>query len=175
MILKLKRTPGLYLVGFMGCGKTTVGRRLADELGWRFADVDEEIEAKTGMKIADIFDQRGEEEFRRIEHEAIAERVREIERGRPTVVALGGGAFTRDENVELVTEHGVAIWLDCPLEVCRKRVAETDERPLARDPERFARLYEERRPAYARADYRIETGDDPPEEVVRRILELPIF
>ncbi len=175
MIVKLKRTPGLYLVGFMGCGKTTVGRRLADELGWRFADLDADIEARAGMRIAEIFDRYGEEEFRRIEHEAIAERVREIERGRPTVAALGGGAFTRDENVELVTEHGVAIWLDCPLEVCRKRVAGTDDRPLARDPERFAELYKARRAAYSRADYRIETGEDPPEEVVRRILELPIF
>src|ERR1700683_3255811 len=74
MLLKLKRTPGLYLVGFMGSGKSAVGRLLADELGWSFADVDDDIEKEQGVSIADIFDTRGEEEFRRLEQEAIRKR-----------------------------------------------------------------------------------------------------
>ena len=84
MILKLKRTPGIYLVGFMACGKTTVGGGLAWELGWSFADIDEDIEAVQGIPIAQIFETRGEAEFRRIETAAIQERVRSIERGKPT-------------------------------------------------------------------------------------------
>src|SRR6185369_15725528 len=71
MDLRLKRTPGLYLVGFMGCGKSTVGRLVADALGWRFVDVDDDIEAREGCPISDIFETRGEREFRRIESEAI--------------------------------------------------------------------------------------------------------
>src|SRR5271169_400595 len=93
MILKLKRTPGIYLVGFMASGKTTIGRLLADELGWTFADMDQDIEFEQAASIARIFEARGEEEFRRIEQEALRRRVGEVERGTPMVVALGGGAF----------------------------------------------------------------------------------
>ncbi len=88
MILKLKRTPGIYLVGFMACGKTTVGRMLAEELGWHFVDLDDDIEAKPQCSIEEILDQRGEEELRRLEHEAIVSRVHAIEGGTPTVIAL---------------------------------------------------------------------------------------
>src|SRR6476661_507706 len=98
MNLKLKRTPGIFLIGFMGSGKSTVGRLLAEEIGWRFADLDEDIEHSQRRSVSDIFLQLGEEEFRRIEHEAIQQRVRSIRRGIPTVLALGGGAFTREEN-----------------------------------------------------------------------------
>src|ERR1035438_1003816 len=97
MILKLKRTPGLYLVGFMASGKTTIGRRLADELGWDFADLDEDIVDAQGASIVELFDSLGEEEFRKTEHAAIRKRVGQIERGRPMVVALGGGTFGRSE------------------------------------------------------------------------------
>jgi shikimate kinase len=102
MILKLKRTPGIYLVGFMASGKTTVGRMLADELGWSFADVDQDIEAAQGRAIAEIFDTAGEEDFREIEHAAIRKRVGEVERGKPMVVALGGGAFAQEANHALL-------------------------------------------------------------------------
>ncbi len=75
MILKLKQTPGIYLVGFMGCGKSTVGSALADELGWSFFDLDQEIEKAAGASVAEIFDQRGESEFRTLETEALKKRV----------------------------------------------------------------------------------------------------
>jgi len=175
MHLKLKRTPGIYLVGFMAAGKSTVGRELADALGWSFSDLDQEIEAEQGSSIAEIFDTRGEEEFRKIEREAVSKRVSLIERGKPMVVALGGGAFAQEANQVLLTRSGVPIWLDCPLERVRNRLAGAPERPLARDPEKFAQLYEERQAAYAKADYRIAVECDDPDEIVAAILKLPIF
>src|SRR5579864_454056 len=102
MILKLKRTPGLYLVGFMASGKTTIGRLLADELGWDFADLDEDIIAAEGAAIAELFDTSGEEEFRKTEQGAIRKRVGQIERGKPMVVALGGGTFVSEANQALL-------------------------------------------------------------------------
>src|SRR6185295_10159790 len=88
---KLARSPGLFLAGFMGSGKSTVGPMLAEQMGWEFVDLDAAIEQANGVAITEIFATRGEEEFRRIEHEALREQVRAAERGRPRVVALGGG------------------------------------------------------------------------------------
>ena len=109
MILKLKRTPGIYLVGFMASGKSTIGRLLADRIGWHFADMDEEIEAARDMRISRIFEAYGEAEFRRIEHAAMRARVKAIESGRPTVIALGGGAFVQPENYALLENNGITI------------------------------------------------------------------
>jgi shikimate kinase len=173
--IRLKRTPGIYVVGFMGAGKTTVGRLLAERIGWSFVDVDDDIEASAGMPITGIFDTRGEAEFRRIETEAIRARVRSIESGHPTVMAVGGGAFVQEANFEMLSGNGVSIWLDCPLEVLERRCREFTHRPLARDPERFARLLEERRPGYARADYRVAIDGDDPEAAVDAVLRLPLF
>jgi shikimate kinase len=175
MILKLKRTPGIYLVGFMGCGKTTIGRCLAEELGWSFVDLDAEIEKQEGLAIQEIFDTRGEAEFRRIETEALLKRVKIVQSGRPMVVALGGGAFAEQNNYELLENNGITVWLDCSLEIARSRVSENDARPLARDPERFAQLFEMRRKYYSRADYRVEITSDDPGVAVRQIIELPLF
>src|ERR1022692_5019344 len=97
MILKLKRTPGIYLVGFMGSGKSTIGRLLAERIGWHFVDLDEEIEAAERMSILEIFETRGEAEFRRVEREKLREHVRAIECGRPAVLALGGGAIVQPD------------------------------------------------------------------------------
>lgn len=175
MILKLVRTPGIYLVGFMGSGKTTVGRLLADRLGWTFVDLDADIEAGQQKTIARIFEREGEARFRELETEAIRERVRGIRSGRPMVVALGGGAFCQPGNVELLAENGVTVWLDCALDCVSRRVAEETNRPLASDPARFEQLYYARREAYARAEYRIDSGGDNPEEAVEAICRLPIF
>src|SRR5215831_1052623 len=116
MNLRLKRTPGIYVVGFMGAGKSTVGRHLAHRLGWSFFDTDHEIEAAEQSTIPEIFSSRGEPEFRRIESAILEQHVRWIERGRPAVLALGGGAFTLPANRALLAENGVSIWLDCPFE-----------------------------------------------------------
>lgn len=175
MILKLKRTPGLYLVGFMGCGKTTVARLVADELGWGFVDTDADIEAAQQRTIAQIFDEDGEAKFREIETAVIRRRVRMVQTGHPMVVAVGGGAFVQPVNFELLTEHGISVWLDIPLEMVIRRVGVATDRPLARDPQKFEELYLARREAYARADFRIEVVGDDPMPVVKSILKLPIF
>jgi len=175
MLLKLKRTPGLYLVGFMGCGKSAVGRLLAHELGWPFADVDEDIEAAQGVSIVDIFDQLGEPEFRTIEREAIRKRVRDVESGKPLVLALGGGAFADPHTQKLLEERGVTLWLDCSFpRICTRLEGQT-HRPLARDPEKFRQLYDDRRETYSKAEFRIEADTDDPGAVMREILKLPIF
>lgn len=174
MILKLKRTPGIYLVGFMASGKTTVGRMLADELGWNFADLDQDIEADRRMKVSEIFDTLGEPAFRDMEAAAIEKRVRSVERGRPTVMALGGGSFAEERNYRILTDHGITIWIDCPLEIIRDRVASSTHRPLARDAHKMAQLYDARRDNYMRAEYRVETNGDSA-AVVQTILKLPIF
>ncbi len=175
MLLKLKRTPGLYLVGFMGSGKSAVGRLLAHELGWPFADLDEDIEKAHGVSIAEIFDQRGEHEFRKIEHEALRKRVREVECGRPLVLALGGGAFVDPANRKLLEERGVTMWLDCSFPRICSRLEGQTHRPLARDHHKFRQLYDDRRDAYGQAEYRIEADTDDAAAVVAEILKLPIF
>lgn len=175
MILKLKRTPGIYLVGFMACGKSMVGRALAENIGWAFADIDEEIEAEQKTTILEIFDTRGEEEFRRLETDAIWRHVQLVRSGHPLVVALGGGAFARQVNYELIENNGVTVWLDCPLTLIRHRAGLSGHRPLARDPVKFEILYYARRESYARADYRVEVVGDDPVATVNAILKLPIF
>ena len=172
MILKLKRTPGIYLVGFMGSGKTTIGRLLAEQLGWQFADLDDDIEDQKAMPITEIFDALGEGEFRRIETAALARRVHDIENGAATVLALGGGAFAQPVNVQLVADRGISAWLDCPAETAWKRVSGASHRPLARDREQFLELYAARRPHYSRADCRIEILSDDPAVAANAILSL---
>jgi len=170
MNLKLKRTPGIYLVGFMGSGKSTIGRLLAHRLGWSFFDTDEEIEAAERTTIAKIFEGRGEQEFRRIETEIVRQHVRFVESGRPSVVALGGGVFAQPQNRELLENNGITVWLDCPFEIVTRRVAQASHRPLARDPEKFEELYRARLEAYRLADMQITIGGDDPTEAVEAIL-----
>jgi len=175
MNLRLKRTPGLYVVGFMACGKSTVGRVLADRLGWSFIDIDDEIEAAGKTSIAAIFETQGEAEFRRMESRAIAQHVSRIERGQPAVLALGGGAFVDPANRDLLLGNGIAIWLDCPLEVVHRRAALASHRPLARDPEKLAALYAARRECYALADLRVAIESDDPAAAVECILAHPLL
>jgi shikimate kinase len=175
MILKLKRTPGIFLVGFMGSGKSTVGRALAQELGWTFADLDEDIEKREGMSISQIFDTRGEAEFRNAETAALRERVRAVEGGRPCVIALGGGAFLREENFLMVSNNGVSVWLDCSFSTVERRLAGYGHRPLARDPEKLRELFAVRRTGYERADYCVAVENDDAATTAAKILALPLF
>lgn len=175
MNLKLKGTPGIYLVGFMGSGKSTIGRLLAHRLGWSFFDTDAEIEAAERTSIAEIFDTRGEPEFRRIESEILRQHTRWIERGRPAVLALGGGAFIQPENRRLLEERGITVWLDCPFDLVAGRVAQAAHRPLARDPEKLAALYRLRRDVYSLADIHISIQGDDPAEAVDAILGHPLL
>jgi shikimate kinase len=175
MTLKLKRTPGLYLVGFMAAGKTSVGRLLADELGWCFIDIDSDIEAQEGKTIAEIFRAHGEARFREIESQVIRNRVSLIEAGDPCVVALGGGAFVQKGNWQLIQNNGVTVWLDCQLETVHQRLGEDVTRPLAQDRGALQKLFEDRRVLYARADFRIEVDTAEIREIVQKILALPLF
>ncbi len=175
MILKLKRTPGVYVVGFMASGKTTVGRMLAAHIGWPFADLDEDIEKHEHQSIVEIFEKRGEAEFRRIERERIWKRVHAVECGRPLVMALGGGTYAQPENAELLANNGVTVWLDCPLQMIEERVKHQNHRPLARDLDRMRKLYAERRPFYERADFRIDACSEEPRRNLESVLALPIF
>lgn len=158
----------------MGCGKSTVGRALAEELGWRFVDLDEDIEKQQGSSIAEIFDTRGEPAFRMIETAALRNMVRAIECGRPHVVALGGGAFLQEQNQELVNAKGISIWLDAPLETIEKRLAGQNHRPLARDSQKFRALFDARKEGYARAEYRVDASSQDFADIVREILGLQI-
>jgi len=174
MDTSLKRSPGVYLTGFMGSGKSTVARALADRLGWSFVDLDAEIESAENATIAEIFELRGEPEFRRIETETIRRVMRTVERGMPTVIALGGGSFVQPANAALLATHGISIWLDCPFEIITQRIIESESRPLARDPEGFRKLYEERQAAYSRAHYRVD-GACEVDQAVQSILDLPFW
>jgi shikimate kinase len=93
----------------------------------------------------------------------------------PSVVVLGGGAFVQPRNFEILENNGVTVWLDCPLEIVRRRLGDDFTRPLARDVKGLERLYQDRRPLYSRADFRIEVADDNVEAIVQRVLALPIF
>ena len=116
-----------------------------------------------------------EEEFRNTEQAAIRKRVGQIERGKPMVVALGGGTFVPQAIQEFLIENGITVWLDCSFERVSARIQGSSHRPLARDPEKFKKLYQDRRDAYGNAEYRIEIQGDDPAPVVAAILKLPVF
>lgn len=158
----------IYLVGFMGSGKSTVGKRLAETLGVPFVDLDDDIEAAAGRSIADIFTADGEAAFRDAEHAALRERAR---RKDAAVVALGGGAFTFARNRELLQGAGHTVWLDCSYELAHRRVSGFEHRPLAKDPIRFRALYDQRVADYALAEIRIPITTDDPGDAVHLILE----
>lgn len=176
MTLKLKRTPGLYLVGFMCSGKSTVGRALAEVLGWRFIDIDHEIEQEQKKTIREIFQEQGEAAFREIESDILGRNVVRVEAGSPSVLALGGGSFVQPRNWELIANNGVTVWLDCTLDTVLQRLGDGDRtRPLAADRSQLQQLYGDRRPLYGRADYRVEVDSDDDAAIVQKILQLPIF
>ncbi|UOR15142.1 shikimate kinase [Qipengyuania aquimaris] len=160
----------LVLVGLMGVGKSTIGRRLAGVLGRSFVDADEEIERAADRSVGEIFEAHGEAYFRDGERRVIA---RLMEEGHG-VIATGGGAFVDGETRALVLEHGLAIWLDCDLDTLVERTSRKDTRPLLKtgDPrEILFNLKEQRGPAYAQAQIHVVTDDGPHEATVARILE----
>lgn len=165
--LKLTRT--VALVGLMGAGKTTVGRRLAQALGCRFADADVEIAAAAGRTIPEIFAEHGECAFRRGERLVIARLLREP----PLVLATGGGAFIDERTRALMKERAISVWLKAPLDVLMKRVSRRDDRPLLKEDDPASvmeRLMAERYPIYAEADIIIETGGGPHRSAVADII-----
>jgi shikimate kinase len=166
----------VFLVGFMGCGKSTVGACLAQRLAWKFIDLDEQIEQAEGRSIAEMFAQAGEARFRQIEYDALRRILEECGRPGGRVVALGGGTFVQPRNFDLLQRWRVlTIWLECPMEELLLRCALMKNRPLFRDEASFRQLYEERLPYYQQAAFRVPAGQANPNEVVNRILALKPF
>ncbi|WP_432769825.1 MAG: shikimate kinase [Sphingopyxis sp.] len=160
----------IVLVGLMGSGKSTVGRRLAARLGMRFADADDEIEQAAGMTIADIFARFGEAHFRDGERRVIARMLG----GPPHVLATGGGAFINDETRELILKDSVCIWLDADVATLVERVGRRGHRPLLKDRdagEVLRELAAVRNPIYAEAHLRVSSASTPHDQTVRAILE----
>jgi shikimate kinase len=158
----------IFLVGFMGSGKSTVARRLAEHVGWDAVDTDDLVERRAGRTIEAIFVESGEGRFRSLEQEAL-----ESLDGRPrTIVSTGGGLFLGLAQRRWMRSRGTTVWLDAPLEVCRARIGPGPGRPLWRseDPIALRAMYERRRAAYALADVRVDAGTGAPEELVGAIL-----
>lgn len=162
----------IYLIGFMGAGKSSVGVILAQQMGWPFIDLDLVIEAGQGASIRQIFEQAGESFFRQLEHAALLE----VARKSPAVIALGGGTFVQKANFEFIRQtRGATVWLDCPFEDLWQRCSTMENRPLFRDRQSFLKLYEQRLPYYRQAEFKIAAGGRSPEEVVQEILKLGLF
>jgi shikimate kinase len=163
----------VFLVGFMGAGKTAVGQRLAQQLGWRFVDLDEEIERQAERSIAQIFKTSGEAEFRKLETEMLSKLLQQVSVGEPAVVALGGGTFVQRENVEKLREAGArVIFLDAPLEelLSRCEAQQGRIRPLLKyDAEALNVLYAERRPLYLGAETTVHTSGKSVAEVASEV------
>jgi len=158
----------IVLIGLMGTGKTTVGRRLARRLGVRFIDSDMEIEKAAQLKVSDIFAIYGEPEFRSLERRVIER----LLSGKPCVLATGGGAFMDSQTRQLIKDNGDSIWLDADIDVLVERTSRRDTRPLLEtgDPaEILTTLAEKRNPIYAEADIRVESARGTHDVVVDAI------
>ena len=158
----------IYLVGFMGAGKTEVGRRLAELLGWPFVDLDLEIEKCEGMPIPEIFQRRGEAYFRELERN----RLQRVSEGRNAVVAVGGGGCCSTANQEVIERTGISVWLDAPLEtLCARCSGSPGSRPLFASMEVMAQLLESRRPFYARARLHLQVAGRSVDDLAQQILQ----
>ena len=159
----------IVLVGLMGAGKTTVGRRLAKRLGIGFMDADAEIERAAGKTVAEIFEEDGEAFFRAGEERVIA---RLLNDG-PQVLATGGGAWMSEATRQAVREKGISVWLRADLDVLMERVSRRPGRPLLKNPDPRAvmrKLMDERYPVYAQADVTVESREAPHQTIVNDII-----
>jgi shikimate kinase len=160
----------IFLIGFMGAGKSCVGQALSRRLNWRFEDLDERIVVREGRPIEQIFRESGEPGFRWVEHVALRELMFELD-GSRAVVALGGGAFAQAENIALIAITGAkTVFLDGDTEeLLRRCQGDGTKRPLLRDEGEFRRLYQSRRASYLGASLRIETGGKDVDTVVEEL------
>jgi shikimate kinase len=167
----------VVLIGFMGAGKSSVGRVLSEQLGWQFEDLDERIERREQRTVAEIFRDSGEPEFRRAEHAALRELLLELHAGAERVVALGGGAFAQKRNAALIEAGGVlTVFLDAAVEDlwlrCRQQADQQGmERPLLGSRERFSELYAARRIHYLQAAFRQDTSGKAVERIAAELIQ----
>ena len=160
----------IVLVGLMGVGKSTVGRNLANAIGRKFVDADDEIESAARLTISEIFEEFGEAYFRDGERRVIARLLDE----HSGVIATGGGAFVDDETRALILDRAIAVWIDCDIDTLVERTSRRDTRPLLKsgDPQEIlTRLYTEREPFYSQAQVRVLSRDGPHIETAVTILE----
>ena len=158
------------LVGLMGAGKSSVGRRLAAALGVPFRDSDDEVELAAGQSVSDIFTSLGEPAFREGERRVIARLLDDP----PHILATGGGAFVNEQTRQLIKDKAISVWLKADIEVLARRVGRKDTRPLLRDkdPRKVLQgLAEVRNPTYAQSDIVVETGDTPHQASVDAVLK----
>lgn len=168
-LVKGWRGKPVALIGLMGAGKSTVGRRLAKQIGWRFVDSDEEIESAAGCSIADIFAIHGETIFRDLEKRVISRLLMEDS----LILATGGGAWIQPPVREIIKDKATSVWLRADLDVLTDRVSRRDHRPLLETGDKRAildRLMEERYPIYQEADLIVDSNQGPHEEIVDRII-----
>ena len=161
------KTDKIYLVGFMGAGKSSVARTLGRRLDWKVEDIDARIERAERRDIPTIFRDAGEPYFRAREREALVQLLPE----RGTVVASGGGTFADPANRELMLRDGAVIWLDAPLSTVLSRIPLDGRRPLATDRLAMEQLYNQRLAAYRLAHFRVDAGRGSVEELVDHIFE----
>ena len=160
----------IALIGLMGAGKSSIGRRLAQTLDLPFRDADEEVEQAAGRSVSDIFAELGEPAFRAGERRVIARLLTEA----PHVLATGGGAFMDPQTRALIAEHAVSVWLKADVEVLARRVARKSDRPLLRggDPAQILReLAQARYPVYALADITVDSVDTAHSSTVHAIVQ----
>ena len=160
----------VVLVGLMGVGKSTVGRRLARRLGLSFIDTDEEIEGAAGYPAAEIFERYGERDFRDGERRLVARLIQ----GDVRVIATGGGAFVDPGTRQLLNERAITVWLDAPVDILAERTSRRDTRAQLRNGDRkevLQRLAEERRPSYEEAHIHVKSGDGAHKDVVDAIID----
>ena len=157
----------VYLVGFMAAGKTSVGRALARRLDWKFIDIDDLIERREHMTVAEIFSRHGEPYFRAAERVIVADQLN----ARHAVVATGGGTFADPQNRAAIRSDGVSVWLDAPLDRVIARMPADGRRPLAADRADLERLYEGRRLAYEQAHVRLDAGRAGVEALVEQLVD----
>ena len=168
--LRARITRPVVLVGLMGTGKSSVGRRLAATLDLPFTDADEAIEQAAKMPIPDIFERYGEPLFRDGERRVIARLMADAE----GIIATGGGAFANAETRKLILDKGTAIWLDADIDTLVERVGRKGNRPLlntGNPRETLARLHAERAPAYAQAPIHVQSTPGPHERTINRIMK----
>jgi len=162
----------IVLVGMMGVGKSTVGKRLASLLDFPFVDADEEIEMSAQMSISEIFEQFGEDYFRDGERRVIARLLSDP--AHPSVIATGGGAFINAETRALILERAIAVWLDSEVDTLVERTGRKSNRPLLKQGnprEILARLRKERAPAYSQAQIHVVSGSGPHLQTIGKVLQ----